>query len=359
MLNLNVLMWVRPDFHTFPGGDTIQVKYTVRALSEIGCQVDISCDPNFNIDEYDIIHLWHLERCQDTWLFYRQAKKKNKRIFLTPIYWPVNHQPFSGFFKIHGRALEENVKYLIRLCMLPPASDSRRFIFASLKNGWLHCREQLLNGVDQLIPNSDSESQILRQELLHEVPITVVPNVIDLHKCDATEKLPWDQRTMILCAGHFCPRKNQLALINALNNTGISVVFAGGSRPMHRRYYEHCLKAACGRHTFLGNCSNQRVLELMGQSKVHVQTSILETPGIVNLEAGLMGCNLVLPPVDPVRDYFGDLGHYFSTYKSPSIRKTIISAITKNPAQSIENHIRKNYTMVQLKSQLLIAYQHE
>ena len=356
MLSLKVLMWVRPDFYTFPGGDTIQVKYTAGALSELGCKVDVSSDPNLNINEYDIIHLWHLERCHDTWLFYQMARKSNKRIFLSPIYWPADHRPLIGTMRKQLRAMKENIKCAIRLCM-PSAKDNRSFILASLKTGWLSCREQLLNHVELLVPNSDSEAQILRHELSHNAPIVVVPNVIDSGSCDKTEKLPWDQRTMILCAGHFCPRKNQLALINALKNTDVSVVFAGGCRPMHRRYYKRCRRAAAGQHTFMGSCSNEKVLELMGQSKVHVQASAYETPGLVNLEAALMGCSLVLPPVDPVKDYFGQLGNYYSSCDDKGIRKAVIDAINRKPDKSLEEHIRNHYTIEQLKTHLEKAYQ--
>lgn len=355
MLNLRVLFWVRPDFYTFPGGDTVQVKYTARALSELGCKVDLSSDPEIDIGVYDIIHLCHLERCHNTWLFFQKAKKTHKRIFLSTIYWPSNHIPLLGFWNKQYRAIKENLINIIRLGVTS-TKGQKRFILASLRKGWLSCREQLLNCVDLLLPNSTSEAEILRQEKLKDVPIVVIPNVVDVKKCDAIEKLPWGKRSMILCVGHFCPRKNQLVLIKALKNTNISVVFAGSYRSMHRRYYEYCRKEAADQHTFLGRCSNEKVLELMGQARVHVQTSKLETPGLVNLEAGLMGCNLVLPPVNPVRDYFGNLGNYFLTYQKDSIRKAVLDAINTEPDQSLEKHIRNNFTMTQLKSRLSVVY---
>jgi len=355
MLNLKVLFCIRPDFNTFPGGDTVQVKYTAQALSELGCQVNLSSDPRIDIGVYDIIHLWHLERCHETWLFFQKAKKNHKRIFLTPIYWPSNHIPLVDFWKKQLKAIKENSKNIIRLCTTS-RKDQKYFIMASLRKGWLRCREQLLNNVDLLLPNSVSEAEILRQEKQNDVPIVIIPNVVDVKKCDVINKMPWKRRTMLLCVGHFCPRKNQLTLIKALKGTNISVVFAGGFRPMHRIYYEHCRIRASGQHTFLNSCPYEKVLQLMSQAKVHIQVSIAETPGFVSLEAGLMGCNLVIPPLNPVRDYFMDFVYYFFTYEKDSIMKAIVDAINTEPAPSLENYIRNNFTMTQLKTRLSDVY---
>jgi glycosyltransferase involved in cell wall biosynthesis len=355
MRNLKVLFWIRPDFYTFPGGDTVQVEYTAQALSELGCKVDLSSDPRIDIRVYDIIHLWHLERCHETWLFFQKAKRNHKRIFLAPIYWPSNQIPLTGFWSKQLKAIKENSKNIIRLGTTS-TKDQKWFIMAALRKGWLRCREQLLNHVDLLLSNSASEADILRQEQQSDVPIAVIPNVVDVKKCDVIKKLPWERRTMLLCVGHFCPRKNQLALIESLKGTDLSVVFAGGSRPMHRIYYEHCRKEAAGQHTFLNSCSGEKILQLMSQAKVHIQVSTAETPGLVNLEAGLMGCNVVLPPLRPVRDYFEDFGHYFFTYEKDSIRKAIVDAINTEPYLSLENHIRGKFTMMQLKSRLSAVY---
>ena len=336
----------------------MQVNFSVRALSKLGCKVDLSCNPEIDLEDYDIIHLCHLERCHDTYYFFKKAQEKHKKIFLSTIYWPSTHSPLNGFWDKQYRAAKENLINIVRLGMTS-TKGQKRFVLASLRKGWLSCREQLINNVDLLLPNSQSEADILRDEKQKDVSIAIIPNVIDAKKCDAVEKLPWQQRSMILCVGHFCPRKNQIALIKALKNTDISVVFAGSYRSMHRRYYEHCRKEAAGQHTFLGGCSNDKVLELMGQTRVHVQTSTLETPGLVNLEAGLIGCNLVLPPVSPVRDYFGDLCHYFLTYQNDSIRNAVIEAINTEPDQSLEKHIRKNFTMTQLITRLSVVYQQQ
>ncbi|UCG56528.1 MAG: glycosyltransferase family 4 protein [Phycisphaerales bacterium] len=355
MLKLKALFWLRPDFRMCPGGDTVQAKYTAQALSELGWKVDICSDPDIDPGVYDIVHLWHLERCHDTWLYFQKAKKSRRRIFLSPIYWPSNQTPLTGFLNKQRRAVKENLKDVMRLGMTG-TKGHRRFVLASVRKGWLACREQLLNCVDLLLPNSASEAEILRQERQDDVPIAVIPNVVDTRMCDAVVKVPWEERSMILCVGHFCPRKNQLTLIKALKNTNISVVFVGGFRPARRWYYERCRREAAGQHTFMGSCSSQKVLELMGQARVHVLTSTSETPGLVNLEAGLMGCNLVLPPVAPVVDYFGDLAHYFSTYQVENIRQAIVDATNTRPAQSLESHIRRTFTLTQLKSRLSVAY---
>ncbi|GKT10717.1 glycosyl transferase [Desulforhabdus sp. TSK] len=357
-LNLNVLFWVRPDFHSYPGGDTVQLHSSAAMLRELGCEVTLSSDPGLDPSLFDVIHLWHLERCHDTWLLFQMARKSGKPILLSPIYWPWNHLPLKSNGAKWLRGFKEDGKNWIRFFNAVRTGSNlyKRFIAAALRTGWLKCREAMLNGVSMLLPNSPSEAEILRAEKSSNVPILVVPNVVDDRKCGSFPRLPWNERDLILCVGHFCPRKNQLALIDALKGSSLSVTFIGGLRPMHRGYFEHCRRVSSGRHHFLGNLSHDDVLQLMGRAKAHIHVSKLETPGLVNLEAALMGCNLVLPPVAPVRDYFGSLGNYIRSYAREDIRRELEKAVSVPPNGALEEHVRRNFTQDQLRQSLFDAY---
>lgn len=357
-LDLNVLFCVRPDFYSYPGGDTVQIHSSAAMLRELGCQVTISSDPGIDHSAFHVIHLWHLERSHDTWLFFQMARKSGKPILLSPIYWPWNHQPLKRKWQKWFRSFKEDSKNLVRFIQASRAGSSlqKRFISTALKTGWLHCRQEMLNGVDMLLPNSPSEAEILNAEKESPVLVRVVPNVVDDRKCGSFKKFSWAERDLILCVGHFCPRKNQLALINALKDSHLSVTFIGGLRPMHRGYFELCQNVAAGQHKFLGNLSHDKVLQLMGKAKAHVHVSKLETPGLVNLEAALMGCNLVLPPVAPVMDYFKNLGNYIQSYNLGDIRKAVERSVSCPPDVALEQHVRSNYTHEQLKQSLFDAY---
>ncbi|MDY0041857.1 MAG: hypothetical protein RBS57_16210, partial [Desulforhabdus sp.] len=126
--------------------------------------------------------------------------------------------------------------------------------------------------------------------------------------------------------------------------------------PMHRGYFRRCRTAAADQHVFPGSLSHDDVLQLMGRARAHVHVSRLETPGLVNLEAALMGCNLVLPPVAPVKDYFGALGSYIESYSPRDIRDAVERAVSVPPDGALEEHVRQNYTTAQLKRSLFDAY---
>lgn len=289
---LNILFALRQDYKNNPGGDLVQMDAWRRSLQQAGYKVSVSADMKDEAvwQKCDLVFIWHLERIHDSYLWWKRAKAKGVPIVLVPTYYRTGR-------RFGGEAVLKQAELLFR------AMQDRSLLKLALGNIWSCCRKEMLINSLLLIANSAAEKELLVSEGGDPGKIAVIPNVIS-GTVGETAPLPWQERTEIVCIGHFCPRKNQLALIKALKGYPVCVTFIGGARPMHRRYMQKCIKLSAGQHKFPGRLTHEAALELIRRSKYAVSASLIETPGIANLEAAAAGCGLILPDLAPVKEYF-------------------------------------------------------
>ncbi len=368
---LKILSWVRPDLNDWSGGDTIQVNETARALKKLGVDITVSHDPQQDLQPFDCIHLWHLERVHDSYYYLEQARAAGKPVVLSTIYWPEDHKPriFGNNAPAWIRGCRENLKNLVRIIM-NPNPGSRMRTWTALRTGWATCRQRLLEGVEVLLPNSHAEADIISRESRRELCVMVVPNAVnpeaypDINASSPAQPARAPAMTTtaqgmdILCVGHFCIRKNQLWLIQALAGTDIRISFIGTARRMHQGYFRQCLKQARDRHEFHGSMPREKVLAAMRRAGVHVCASRFETPGLVNLEAALMGCNLVVPECAPIREYLQEHAFYFRHDSAKSLHQAIHAAMSAPPPIALQKRILTHYTWQNAAKTTLRAYGH-
>ena len=79
-------------------------------------------------------------------------------------------------------------------------------------------------------------------------------------------------------------------------------------------------------------------------AKVHALVSWMETPGLSSLEAGAMGCNLVITEKGDTRDYFGDEAFYCDPESVESIRAAVVAARAAPAKPLLQQRIRTQYT---------------
>lgn len=329
---LHVLFALRPDYKDYPGGDTIQMATWCSSLQKCGYIVTLSsdCRDESVLKQCDIVFIWHLERIHESFPWWKQAMSQNVPVVLVPTYWHARKRFF-------GYSLLKQTELLIRSLFCN---------YSMLFYSWNRCRKKMLTESALLIVNSHSERDLLVQEGARAGALAVIPNVVTLNSI--TEKpLKWEERTRIVCIGHFCPRKNQLALIKALKNYPIRITFIGGARPMHKRYMNRCIKAAAGQHEFLGKLSHNETLQIIKKSRYSISVSLAETPGISNLEAAVAGCGLILPALAPIQEYFyGYPVHYIDHSNiDPAALERMLNT---PPDPSLQQRIKEKYTEIVL-----------
>ena len=329
----HIAFCMRRDYKDMTAGDVVQMFSWKKILEMLGNKItilagDICCQ---DLCDVDVVFIWQLERMHESYLAWKIAKVCRKPIVLVPTCWR------EGNLDLRVRFTEQ-LKMMARNFQSLSQKSSRVLLFQS----WKKCRDELLFHSSMLIVNSDSEKQMLLREGASFKKIRIIPNVVPEDMLLETAGFTQGQRSGIICVGHFCPRKNQLALIRSVKGTDLKITFVGTARPMHKHYYEQCRKEADGQHDFVGELSHSELHDLMCLSHVSVCVSLSETPGISNLEAAISGCHLVLPDIAPLHEYFGENVYYISP-KNPD--PGIIRKALENPIfPDLRGHILEHYT---------------
>jgi len=331
--HFHILFALRSDYRDNPGGDTIQMETWCSSLRKCGYQITLSCDCKDESvwEQCNLVFIWHLERIHESFPWWKHAKERNIPIVLVPTYWHFGK-------RFYGYSLWMQLELFIRS------------LFCDLSiffHSWSHCRKDMMMKSNLLIVNSIAERDLLIKEGANAARISVIPNVITLDSL-TEQPLIWEKRTRVVCVGHFCPRKNQLALIKALKGyPAIRITFIGGARPMHKHYMNQCMKAAAGQHEFLGKISHAETLKIIKLCKYAISASLAETPGIANLEAAVAGCGLILPALAPIQEYFyGCSVHYIEPRNiDPAALERMLSV---PPDSALQQRIKEKYTEVVL-----------
>ncbi len=358
---MRALWIVRDNLERHPGGDTTQILQTARALRELGVVVDLTTDPGARLGTYDVVHLFHLDRLWEHLPLCPALRAAGRPVVLSTIYWP------SDEFDRHGRrGLQGWLARRVGTERYQTLRQWQRYALDRLRRGrlrrparamWSFHRavRHLLDHVAVILPNSDTEQRIIEKRFGPLPPAVVVPNAVEPRALAADQQPA--ERHGVLCVGRIEPRKNQLALIQALRDSDIELTIVGNAGRFNRRYARQCRRAAGGNVTFLDHQPPGRLGRLYRQARVHACVSWYETPGLASLEAGLCGCNLVLTPGGSTREYFGRWGFYCSPDDPRSIRAAVEAALAAPPADELAAHITAHYNWQAAARQTLAGYE--
>jgi glycosyltransferase involved in cell wall biosynthesis len=119
-----------------------------------------------------------------------------------------------------------------------------------------------------------------------------------------------------------------------------------------------CKKHANSRTIFITNgVSEDDLIPVYQNARVHVLASWFETPGLVSLEAALAGCAVVTTDRGSPREYFGDLARYCRPDSIGSIRCAVEQAWEEGPTPGLREHVLNNFTWETVAKRTLDAYQ--
>ena len=350
---MRVLMQSRVTLFSVPGGDTIQILKTKEYLERLGVRCDISLDLEPKLEGYDLVHLFNLMRPQEVYLQALNAKRQGKPVVLSPIYvlyteYERNARPFP--YRLLARLLTPSqIEYLKVLGRAVKNREHHKGTRAVLRYGYSRLLKKILEMADHLLPNSDSELKRISQDFdISGKPFTVVPNAADPALFDPAKikvSGKWDHlKNCVLCVARIEGRKNQLNLVRAVKDAPYKLALVGEPAPNHRRYAEKVRRESSANVYFVGKVPHEELPELYYRAKVHVLPSWMETTGLSSLEAGLMGCNLVITDKGDTREYFGDYAYYCEPDSVESIRAAIDRAWHDPVNPALRQHILQNFT---------------
>jgi glycosyltransferase involved in cell wall biosynthesis len=358
-------MQSRINLFNLPGGDTIQILKTRDCLRKSGIEVNISTELEPNIDGYDLIHLFNLIRPQEVYLQARNAKKHNKKVVLSPIY--IDYSKYDkkgrdGFARLIFKNLSAGqIEYLKILARAIKNKELHKGTITLLLNGYSKLQKKILFMTDILLPNSYSEiKRIERNFDFKSINYSVIPNAVDVSKFDF-EKTNIDKEIIkftdcVLCVARIEGIKSQLNLVKAVKGLPLKLILIGKPSPNHLKYYQKVKKEADSNVIFLDYIDHDKLPQYYKVAKVHVLPSWFETTGLSSLEAGVMGCNLVISDKGDTREYFKDFAYYCEPESVESIREAVIQAY-KNPINpKLREHIMKNFNWGKTAEKTLEAY---
>lgn len=326
---MKVLFQLRPDFMKNPAGDTVQMVSTGQELKNLGVEVHISTDPNINLLPYDLVHIFNITRIKESYMFFLNAQKQQKRVVLSPIYWPPN-----AYFKREGAS-------------------------ANALATWKHMqpmRARLLSESTLLLPNSQIEMDILQQDFLKIAPYQVVPNGFPASFKGTTPELfrkqfPNLPKDFILCAARISARKNQHWLAKISHELGVSLVLLG---PVNdKKYLESVTVFSNVIH--LGTLQGELLASAYSAAISHALPSWFETPGLSSLEAGACGTVVITTDQGSPKEYFQDMALYVHPMDDLSLRTALEQAYNASPLP-LMHHIHNHYPWSKVAEMTLEAY---
>ena len=362
---MRALWLVRRNLTQHPGGDTTQILRTADALRAQGVNVELCSDERPNMAGYDVVHLFHLDRLWEHEPHCRQIRAQRRPAVLSTIYWPPDEfdrggrAGFQGLLaRMAGSRVYENARLAQRRLL---DMGSGRWRSGLSPRGWSFRRTArlVLESVRVLLPNSNAERQQIEQRFDVRRPAVVVPNGVDLATFasrEGAEAGRHDQRQGVLCVGRIEPRKNQLALIRALSNTGIRLTFVGQSGRFSGAYGQRCHQAAGPNVEFVAAQPPQALRGLYAGARVHACVSWYETPGLASLEAAVCGCALVLTPGGSTREYFRDEASYCEPDRPETIRRAVEAALAAKPGAGLAERVAREYTWEAAAERTLAGY---
>jgi glycosyltransferase involved in cell wall biosynthesis len=340
---MKVALVNRSSMNRVRGGDTTQIMNTARELKKLGVTPHIYlASEKINYDQYDLLHFFNIIRPADHLYHSRRCRKP---YVVSTIY--LDYETFDTYgrtgwqkllFSSMGKYRAEYLKTIYRALKGQDKLVSWEYLL-----GHRRAKRILLENAAILLPNSQSEYYRVRKLLSKDIPFVSVPNGIDE---SMFRDIPPDvvREQKVMCAAQVYGRKNQLELIRICNELDYPLDIIGKAPPNHMDYMEQCRAEAGPGVRFLDFIPQQELFRNYASAKVHALPSWFETTGLSSLEAGALGCNLVVGSGGDTADYFKGYAQFCDAADRESIKKAVEAAMNQPTGDALREKILSEYT---------------
>lgn len=359
----------REDTQAIPGGDTVQMLSTQAALERLGLGVEVRYAHELSrsgVPPCDVAHIFNMQTPGPAWTAMQALQAQGTPVVLSPIYWDM----YAHWAEL---AMTEQPRWHALAGRLGKERTSGLYIrWQQLKSPtkaiW-RTQRRLLRHAARVLPNSRSEAALLAKSFVQgrgfQRKVDVVPNAIDtaLYQPAPAPSEAFRQRyglqDFVLQVGTVYPAKNQLALIEALFDLPVPLVFIGQVMDAASDYARQCRERAAqrGNVIFIDRLPHEELPGIYALAAVHALPSWRETPGLVSLEAAAAGCRIVTTSIGSTRDYFGDLAWYCHPADVRSIRAAVQAALNAPAPADLRQRVLSQYTWQQAAQATLGAYE--
>jgi glycosyltransferase involved in cell wall biosynthesis len=353
---MQIAIIARSTLYAVQGGDTFQVIQTARHLRKLGIRVDVKLThEKIDYERYDLLHFFNIIRPADMLCHIRKAGK--------PFVVSTLLVDYSGYDKHFRKGIAGVLFRVLRPDAIEYFKTIARFILGKDKlmtrsywwQGQKNAVREILGGASLLFANSTLEHARLAQQYRFRAHCVPVPNGIDPDLFSFDEHIEKDNR-LVLCVARIEGLKNQLNLIRALNNTEYQLLIIGAAAPNQSDYYQECRQRAAPNVRFIGQLPQQELVKYYEKAKVHILPSWFEICGLSSLEAGAMGCNIVITDKGFTREYYEDYAFYCDPGNPVSILNAVEKAARSGPRPGFREKILTHYTWGQTAARIAQSY---
>ncbi|WP_373325423.1 glycosyltransferase [Sporomusa paucivorans] len=322
------------------GGAEIQAQKYVEYVSKQG--IDISFLDLHNIEEkYEILHIVGMNYATKNIINY--AHLKNIKVILSPVFF-----------------YDDKMKRLAKLYM-----TLLNFIDGGRAREIL-CRDAL-DLADVILPNSISELNQIKYlyGIKDSKKFKVIYNGIDFVKQEDVSPTLFKniyniKSEYILSVGMIDERKNTLNLIKGflLSKIKVPLVIIGDFRTESEEYKKEVI-SLFNRHSekimHIPFIDDRNIIYSAYKGALfHAMPSRLETPGLSNLEAVSLGCNVLVGDCPPIREYLNDIPYYVDHKDVNDIAKSMLKIV--NEKRTIRNEVVSQYYWSSIAKNLVDVY---
>lgn len=368
MLRIVIALSTTADLEHPTMGSERQAVGMAHALAKRGHQVKVvnllRTVPDW--DDVDILHLVNAGGPKGPYMLACQlADRQRIPVFCSPVFWPVDE-------------LEKELAEVYEFDQPTKDRNARSFEEFVIGAG------VIFGMADHLLPNSEGEmQQVLKlvESLGIEVRkpkalaerYSVVPNAVDLDgeilpaladRSDLPNRLEdVIAERFVLCAARIEVRKNQHRLIQAMeivwkDDPELQLVLIGEMSAPYMKKYQSLIQ---GKNIVIGTPGNAPSLfRVMRRASAHCLPSLLETPGLVNLEAAALNVPVVVSDRGSVKEYLpeGMQGVFYCDPLSPeSIAQAIQRAVKCESVEEVARHVRSSFNYAAVGELLERAYE--
>ena len=342
MTQLKVLLF--PPTHASGLGEHFRL--TAEALRARGVEIVLASAQSDDFKP-DLVHLFDTPDIFAALPNLFRARKYGVPIFITPIYWNTKRFYREGLPQAdppQGAHAETEQKTREAFQCAEYAAQRALFLHAAMLN-----------------TSSNAESQLLARDfgIAPERAMVAWSGVKPLF-ADATAALfaqKYNLRDFVLCAARFEIRKNQLALVRALRDEPLTLVFVGGTlAPGYRTLCEQYAQGGRVRLVFLPFLPPDELASAGAAARVHTLMSWYDCAPQAVLEAAVTRCHIVVTTESGIRDYLNDDAQFCDPADVGAIQNAILTAMSSARTDALRKHILQNFSWARSGEQTLAAY---
>lgn len=364
-------MILRPDADRVFGGDTVVMEKLGVAMAGLGANVRVGRQDDLpDAAEFDLLHIFTIAPLDHARRMVAWAKSGGVRIVFSPLYYNDFRDWFARAIENAPRwrslagALGKPLAWQVyrgwqtaRLPVQPVWRAMREALLAAdvvattskWENAWIaghfklppavRSRMQLCRfGIDDgLYGRTFTEGELAAFRSEYSL---VEPYVVEVARIES--------------------KKNQLAVIEALWDDSLDLVFVGAESPYFAPDYpQRCREAAVrrGRTHFLGWLPKSKLPLIYAASAAHILPSWNELPGLSSLEAGACGTRVISTQYSAISEMLGGDAWTVDPYDPASIRKATHAALAAPRPDGLRDRLLREFNWCEAARVNLALYE--